>query len=228
MAKAQSTEGEKREEGAKPAPFSKKSGPGLQDGVISELATFWEVKPGQAEALRAAVDRFNEAVRSAPLQETMKTGLRSSRFVIFDGGKRLLWATTFETDWEPYIEDALIVVGIDRFLNWLQYTTAMEKVEEWVRSAGGLEKFRGAQGSYRTDPNLEKAARTGSGGLKDIIKSKQLQAASFFEALADLTHPEVRKEQQVYKAFQRVLDNPDAAGALKHPALKPLLDLAAG
>ena len=25
-------------------------------------------------------------------------------------------------------------------------------------------------------------------------------------------------------AFQQVLDNPDAAEALKHPALKPLLD----
>jgi hypothetical protein len=29
------------------------------------------------------------------------------------------------------------------------------------------------------------------------------------------------------KAFQQVLDNPDAAQVLKHPALKPLLDQAA-
>ena len=38
----------------------------------------------------------------------MKTGLRDLRYVLFDGGKRLIFATTFETDWDPYVEDALI------------------------------------------------------------------------------------------------------------------------
>jgi hypothetical protein len=31
----------------------------------------------------------------------------------------------------------------------------------------------------------------------------------------------------VYEAFQQVLDDPDAAEALQHPALKPLLEQAA-
>ena len=38
---------------------------------------------------------------------------------------------------------------------------------------------------------------------------------------------QVRKANRVYEAFQQVLDDPDAAEALQHPALKPLLEQAA-
>ena len=37
----------------------------------------------------------------------MKTGLRDVRFVIFDNGRRMLFATAFETDWNNYIDDAV-------------------------------------------------------------------------------------------------------------------------
>jgi hypothetical protein len=38
---------------------------------------------------------------------------------------------------------------------------------------------------------------------------------------------EVQRALDLQKAFQQVLDNPEAAKALSHPALKPLLDKAA-
>jgi hypothetical protein len=38
---------------------------------------------------------------------------------------------------------------------------------------------------------------------------------------------QIRKALRVNEAFQRVLDDPGAADALRHPALKPLLDEAA-
>ena len=41
------------------------------------------------------------------------------------------------------------------------------------------------------------------------------------------TVKEIRKAQRVNEAFQRVLDDPQAAEALQHPALKPLLEEAA-
>jgi len=41
------------------------------------------------------------------------------------------------------------------------------------------------------------------------------------------TVKEIRKAQRVNAAFQEVLDHPDAAEALRHPAFKPLLDEAA-
>ena len=42
-----------------------------------------------------------------------------------------------------------------------------------------------------------------------------------------MTHVEASKAKRVYEAFQQVLDTPGAAEALQHPAMKPLLDLAA-
>ena len=41
------------------------------------------------------------------------------------------------------------------------------------------------------------------------------------------TVKELRKAQRVNAAFQQVLDDPRAAEALQHPALKPLLEEAA-
>ena len=41
------------------------------------------------------------------------------------------------------------------------------------------------------------------------------------------TVKEIRKAQPVNEAFQQVLDHRQAAEALQHPALKPLLDEAA-
>ena len=41
------------------------------------------------------------------------------------------------------------------------------------------------------------------------------------------TVKEIRKAQRVNAAFQQVLDDPQAAEALQHPALKPLLEEAA-
>jgi hypothetical protein len=35
---------------------------------------------------------------------------------------------------------------------------------------------------------------------------------------------EIRKAERVNRAFQQVLDDPEAGEALQHPALTPLLD----
>ena len=48
---------------------NKKSGLGLSDGVVSELATFWEVLPGHEDELRAATERFAARSRGRPGQE---------------------------------------------------------------------------------------------------------------------------------------------------------------
>ena len=207
--------------------FSAKSGKGLRDGVISELITFWEVKPGHEEEVRAAAQRFTDALRNASPEDTMMTGLRDLRFVLFDGGKRLIFATTFETDWDPYIEDALVVIGVDNFVDWMQHTTADETINAWIREAGGIETLRSGRGSYATDPDREKSVRMSAAGLKEIVVSVQTPATSYVNAVSDLTHPEIRKAHRVYEAFQQVLDDPDAAEALQHPTLKPLLEQAA-
>jgi hypothetical protein len=55
-------------------------------------------------------------------------------------------------------------------------------------------------------------------------KVEELLTYSYYPGVAA---KEIRKALRVQKAFQSVLDHPDAAAALKHPALKVLLDEAA-
>jgi hypothetical protein len=206
--------------------FNAKSGKGIRDGVVSELTAFFGVKPGHEDVLRAAVRRFAEMLRNAPRKETQMTGLRYTRHVLFDGGRRLLWSTGFESDWDRYIEDALVVVGIDSFLDWLQHTTEFEQVEAWLYEAGGIEALRAGRGSWASDAERERAVRMSSGGLKEIITSVQIPGTAYMDALADTTIPEIRKALRVDQAFRRVLDGPGGAAVRQHPSLKPLLELA--
>jgi hypothetical protein len=197
---------------------TKKSGKGIRDGVISELATFYEVLPGHEDELRAACQRMADTLRGLSMELHLKTGLRDERHVIFDGGKRLMWCTTFETDWDPYVEDAALVIGIENFIDWIQHTTEWPRFEAWLREAGGVEKVNAVD---------EKSVRMSTRGLKEFLQSVQTPAAGYFNAMSDVTHTEIRKAMQVQQAFQQVLDTPGAAEALKNPALKPLADLAA-
>ena len=62
--------------------------------------------------------------------------------------------------------------------------------------------------------------------LKAFILGAQETAAAYARNYGG-TVKEIRKAQRVNAAFQQVLDHPDAAEALQHPALQPLLDEAA-
>jgi hypothetical protein len=197
-----------------------KSGKGLSDGVVSELATYWNVLPGHADELRAATQRFAEVLRQVPLEKNVHTGLRDQRHVIFDNGQRLMWATTFENEWDPYFED-FVQIGIEHFFDWMQHTAQYTDVSAWVESSGGLEKFR------LDNPDIEAQIKRSVGGLKAIVQSVQSPATGYFNNLGTWTMPQIIKAQRLEEAFQQVLDDPAAAEALQHPALKQLLDLAA-
>lgn len=202
--------------------LSKKSGKGITDGVISELTAFFGVKPGQEAQLREALVRFSDMIRNLDPKANEKIGLRDTRHVIFDNGTRLLWTTTFETDWDPYLDDALLIVGVEHFIDWMQYVTEAEDLVAWLKSAGGAEALNNV-GS----PEFLELVQANSSGLKKIIQSVQTPATGYWNALAASTIPQIRKAQRVEGAFQQVLDQPEAAEALSHPALQPLLEQAA-
>ncbi|MFN8662894.1 MAG: hypothetical protein U0075_26100 [Thermomicrobiales bacterium] len=174
-----------------------KSGLGMTSGVVSELTAFLTVKEGHEADLRAAAQRFNAKIDGAPREALRKIGIRNMRLVIYDEGRKLLWTTSFETDWDPYIDDALILLGIQSWTDWLQYTS----------------EFPGTQPT-----NAE---------VKAFIQSAQAPATAFFDALGDATMPQIWKAERLAAAFQQVLDDPAAEEALTHPALAPLLELAA-
>ena len=200
--------------------IDKKSGGGLSDGVVSELATFWNVLPGHEDELRAAAQRFAETLSSVPRDKNLHTGLRDQRHVVFDGGTRLMWATTFENDWDPYFED-FVQIGIHHFLDWMQHTTQYTHVAEWLQESGGADKFR------LDNPDIEAQMKRSVPGLKAIVQSVRSPATGYFNNLREFTMPEIVKGQRVNVAFQRVLDDPAAEEALAHPALQPLLEEAA-
>jgi hypothetical protein len=201
--------------------ITKKSGKGLSDGVISELSAFFTVKPGHEEELRAALRRFAENLHNSDPKDIQRAGLRDTRHVIFNDGRQLVWITAFETDWDPYIDDALLIIGIEHFLDWMQHTIEGDKVVEWVKSVGGVEKFD------PNDPAVKDTIKRGSAQLKAILQSVQVQASTYFNSLSGLTMPQIIKAQRLAQAFQQVLDDPAAEEALQHPALKPLLEQAA-
>ena len=178
---------------------SVKSARGSRHGVVSEVSEFLHVRPGEADQLRAAIGRFQGRLRNAPSEYMVKFGLVDMRHVIFDGDTRLCWITSFDTDWDPYIDDAVAILGADSWKDWLQHTVG-----------------------YETEDLSTGAA------VKRYLQSAQCPATGFYRAIPDLTLRQVKDAQQVTAAFEQVLDTPGAAEALQNPVFKPLLDRAAG
>jgi hypothetical protein len=200
---------------------TKKSGKGASHGVVTELSAYFTIKPGHEGELRPAALRFGEMLLKSDPKDVQRTGLRDARFVIFNDGRQLMFASSFETDWDPYIDDAIDVVGAEHFVDWMQHTVEAEKVVAYIESLGGVKKFDKKDPAY--DENLKRTSAV----VKEVIQSVQSTAVAYFNALSSLTIPQIKKAQHVDEAFQRVLDNPTAQEALKHPAMKPLLEQAA-
>ena len=150
-------------------------------------------------------------LRNSDPKDVQKTGLRDARLVVFDDGRRLMFASGFETDWDPYVDDAILIVGIQHFLDWLQHTV---EAEELVAAVKALVKD-----IDKNDPAFEEKAKPAGAKLKATIQKVQTPATAYFntERSYDSAGQEGPAPQQ---AFQQVLDDPDAEKALQHPALK--------
>ena len=176
---------------------TKKGGKGVTHGAVSEYTGFVHVKPGKAADLDAALKRFRERFRKAPMSAIQQIGLQDMRHVIFDDGTRMAWVLAFDTDWDNYIDDAIAIMGLEHWLDFLQY------IEEYTPAVGGSNK-----------------------SIKDFLQSAQSPASGFSRAFPDPTIGQFRHALEVTKAFDNVLDQPEAPEALQAPVLKPLLDLA--
>jgi hypothetical protein len=75
---------------------------GARLGKVSELTIIVPLAPGGAKRLRA----FLKVLRGNLSQGADKVGtLHTMRFVFFDNDTRLLFATSFDGDWDTYIDD---------------------------------------------------------------------------------------------------------------------------
>jgi hypothetical protein len=79
--------------------------PGLKAGQVQEFTLIMNLKPGGAERLRKKLaSDSNFADQNRPVVDQVGT-LHDMRFVIFDNDTRLLFASTFDGDWDAYIND---------------------------------------------------------------------------------------------------------------------------
>jgi hypothetical protein len=83
---------------------------GAKTGVVNELSVFLKVKPGHEKQIRevftrtAAADAADQGALAHKELESVGT-LHESRQVLFDNDTRLLIATSFDGDWDVYIDD---------------------------------------------------------------------------------------------------------------------------
>ena len=81
------------------------SRPGLKAGQVQEFTLIMNLKPGGAERLRkklASDSRFGN--QNQIFADRVGT-LHDMRFTVFDNDTRLLFASTFDGDWDAYIDD---------------------------------------------------------------------------------------------------------------------------
>jgi hypothetical protein len=156
---------------------------------------FFRVRPDHENDLREAVRALQDSPGYRPGDYNLPIAtIHEARFVLFDEGTRLLFATSFDGPWDAYMEDFA--------------SKPLQLFDSIFRHVEGYEGL----------PDLA--------AVKDFILSAQVTAGAYARNYPG-TVKEIRKSRRVNQAFQQVLDDPRAAEALRHPALKPLLDEAA-
>jgi hypothetical protein len=74
---------------------------GIRQGKVSELLFIAPFAPGGAARLRALLD-----LRDGSFDDTDRVGtVHDMRFVFLDNDTKLLFATAYDGDWDPYIDD---------------------------------------------------------------------------------------------------------------------------
>src|SRR5262249_30213554 len=82
---------------------------GSRQGKVAELLVIAPVPPGGAERLRALLD-----LRNGDFSDTDKVGtVHDMRFVFLDNDTKLLFATAYDGDWDPYIDDFAAKIPAD-------------------------------------------------------------------------------------------------------------------
>lgn len=167
---------------------------------VSELSCFLTVKPGREQLIREVLDAPPDQQKEL-INAVKEVGtLHNARYVLFDNDRRLIIATTFDGDWDVYIDDF----------------AASYVLDAWDKFLIHCEGY----------PDEGKASLTVD-EIKEFLTAYQVTAANFYMDYPGVTTKEIKQALRVQAAFQQVLDDPDAGEALQQPALRPLLEVAA-
>src|SRR3954452_11370244 len=159
-----------------PSPYNPNMG--LKAGRVTELRIFFHVKPGHAEQLKEACRNFAGGGARTSIENALRVGIHDQSITLFDNDTRLLFATTFDTDWDPYIEDSVNLVGKENYFSWLQH---LEEVPE-----------------YPMD-NLPSTDE-----MKVFLNANRVTATTFIRSFPNVTVRQQYKMMQLQKAFEQV------------------------
>jgi hypothetical protein len=171
--------------------------PGMNVGPTSEFSLFFRVKPGEAVVLRSA------------LQDLQNTpGYRP-------GDYGMAIQTIHEARFVLFDDDTRLAFITSFDGPWDAY------MEDFFTSGPTLGLFDVIFQHVEGYDGLPDVA-----AVRDFVLGAEVGAAAYARNYGG-TVRQIRKAQRVNQAFQEVLDHPEAAEALQHPALKPLLEEAA-
>ena len=179
------------------SPASGVGRPGVSVGPTSEFSLFFRVKDGEGPSLRTAL---------LELQNT--PGYRP-------GDYNVAIQTIHEARFVLFDDDTRLAFITSFDGPWDAY------MEDFFTSGPTLALF-----------DVIFSHVEGYDGLPDVAAVRAFvlgaeQTAAAYARNYGGTVKEIRKAQRVNSAFQQVLDHPQAAEILQHPALQPLLDEAA-
>jgi hypothetical protein len=82
--------------------------PGLKSGRSNEFTLISALKPGGAERMRKLMPDGFTGQRQ---KNTDRIGtVHDLRFVIFDNDTRVIFTSTFDGDWDPYLDDFATII----------------------------------------------------------------------------------------------------------------------
>ena len=171
--------------------------PGVSVGPTSEFSLFFRVKAGEGEALRAALTELQQTPGYRP------------------GDYDVAIKTIHEARFVLFDDDTRLAFMTSFDGPWDAY------MDDFFTSGPTLALFDAIFGHTEGYDGLPDVA-----AVRAFVLGAQHTASGYARNYGG-TVKEIRKAQRVNAAFQRVLDNPDAAEALQHPALAPLLEEAA-
>ena len=166
------------------------SRPGLTTGPTNEFSLFFRVKPGSAESLRSALDALQQTPGYRPGEYGIAIStIHEARFVLFDDDTRLAFMTSFDGQWDAYMDD---------FLTSGPTLALFDAIFRHVEGYDGLPDMAALQGFVLGAQQTAAAyARNYGGTVKEIRKAERVNAA-FQKVLDDpaageaLQHPALK------------------------------------
>jgi len=171
--------------------------PGRTVGPTTEFSLLFRIKTGHADALRQALEELQNHPGYRP------------------GDYDIPIVSIHEARFVMFDDDTRLAFFTSFDGSWDAY------MDDFFNTGATLALFDATFGHTEGYEGLPDMA-----ALHAFVLGAEKTAAAYARNYPG-TVKEIRKALRVNDAFQRVLDDPSAAEALQHPALKPLLDEAA-